>query len=72
MNDFEFPRNAETTQLQEKLETLIEQHKQKCKLYENARKNKNIEMSNRLYNDTKILWKSIEDTKKEIVKRTEI
>lgn len=72
MNDFEFSRNTEITQLQEKLGTLIEQHKQKCKLYENARKNKNIEMSNRLYDDTKILWKSIEDIKKEIVKRTEI
>jgi hypothetical protein len=72
MNDYEFPRNTENMQLQEKLETLIEQHKQKCKLYENARKNKNIEMSNRLYEDTKTLWKSIEGIKKEIVKRTEI
>jgi hypothetical protein len=71
MNDYEFPRNTENMQLQEKLETLIEQHKQKCKLYENARKNKNIEMSNRLYEDTKTLWKSIEGIKKEIVKRTE-
>ncbi|HSA75989.1 MAG TPA: hypothetical protein VLE02_00470 [Nitrosarchaeum sp.] len=55
-------------QLQEKLDLLIEHHKQKCKLYENARKNKNIEMANRLYEDSKILWKSIEDTKKEIKK----
>lgn len=68
MNDYEFPRNPEIIQLQEKLETLIEHHKQKCKLYENARKNKNIEMANRLYDDTKILWKSIEETKKEITK----
>lgn len=66
MSDYEFPRNTEIIQLQEKLETLIEHHKQKCKLYENARKNKNIEMVNRLYDDTKILWKSIEETKKEI------
>jgi len=72
MNDYEFPRNTEIIQLQEKLETLIEHHKQKCKLYENARKNKNIEMSNRLYEDTKILWKSIEETKKEITKYTMI
>ncbi len=72
MNDYEFPRNTEIMQLQEKLETLIEHHKQKCKLYENARKNKNIEMANRLYEDTKILWKSIEETKKEIIKRTEM
>ncbi len=72
MSDYEFPRNTGVIQLQEKLEMLIENHKQKCNLYENARKNRNIEMSNRLYNDTKILWKSIEDTKKEIVKRTEI
>ncbi|GKS67391.1 hypothetical protein YTPLAS73_09380 [Nitrosarchaeum sp.] len=67
MNGCEFPRNTENVQLQEQLETLIEQHKQKCKLYENARKNKNIEMINRLYEDTRILWKSIEDTKKEII-----
>lgn len=72
MNDYEFPRNTEIMQLQEKLETLIEHHKQKCKLYENARKNKNIEMANRLYEDTKILWKSIEETKKEIIKHTEM
>ncbi len=68
MNDYEFPKNSEITQLQEKLDLLIEHHKQKCKLYENARKNKNIEMANRLYEDSKILWKSIEDTKKEIKK----
>lgn len=72
MNDYEFPRNTEIMQLQEKLETLIEHHKQKCKLYENARKNKNIEMANRLYEDTRTLWKSIEETKKEIIKRTEM
>ncbi len=68
MNDYEFPKNSEIMQLQEKLDLLIEHHKQKCKLYENARKNKNIEMANRLYEDSKILWKSIEDTKKEIKK----
>lgn len=68
MNDYEFPKNSEITQLQEKLDSLIEHHKQKCKLYENARKNKNIEMANRLYEDSKILWKSIEETKKEIKK----
>lgn len=68
MNDYEFSKNSEITQLQEKLDLLIEHHKQKCKLYENARKNKNIEMANRLYEDSKILWKSIEDTKKEIRK----
>jgi hypothetical protein len=50
---------------------LIENHKQKCKLYENARKNKNIEMANRLYDDSKILWRSIEETKKEIMKHAE-
>lgn len=72
MSDYEFPRNPEIIQLQEKLEMLIEHHKQKCKLYENARNNKNVEMTNRLYDDTKILWKSIEETKKEIVKCTEI
>lgn len=68
MNDYEFPKNSEITQLQEKLDSLIERHKQKCKLYENARKNKNIEMANRLYEDSKNLWKSIEETKKEIKK----
>lgn len=68
MNDYEFPKNSEITQLQEKLDSLIEHHKQKCKLYENARKNKNIEMANRLYEDSKMLWKSIEETKKEIKK----
>lgn len=68
MNDYEFPKNSEITQLQEKLDMLIEHHKQKCKLYENARKSKNIEMANRLYEDSKILWKSIEDAKKEIKK----
>ena len=68
MNDYEFPRNPEIRQLEEKLETLIEHHKQKCKLYENARNNKNIEMADRLYEDTKILWESIEETKKEITK----
>ena len=68
MNDYEFPKNSEITQLQEKLDSLIEHHKQKCKLYENARKNKNTEMSNRLYEDSKILWRTIEETKKEIKK----
>ncbi|MBS3922559.1 MAG: hypothetical protein KGZ37_05355 [Nitrosarchaeum sp.] len=68
MNDYEFPKNSEIMQLQEKLEMLIEHHKQKCKLYENARKNKNTEMANRLYEDSKNLWKSIEETKKEIKK----
>ena len=71
MNDYEFPRNTEIIQLQERLEMLIENHKQKCKLYENARKNKNIEMANRLYDDSKILWRSIEETKKEIMKHAE-
>jgi hypothetical protein len=71
MSDYEFPRNTGIIQLQERLEMLIENHKQKCKLYENARKNKNIEMANRLYDDSKILWRSIEETKKEIMKHAE-
>jgi hypothetical protein len=71
MSDYEFPRNTGIIQLQERLEMLIENHKQKCKLYENARKKKNIEMANRLYDDSKILWRSIEETKKEIMKHAE-
>jgi hypothetical protein len=32
MSDYEFPRNTGIIQLQERLEMLIENHKQKCKL----------------------------------------
>lgn len=70
MSGYEFTRNPENIQLQEKLETLIEHHKQKCKLYENARSNKNMETANRLYAESKMLWKAIEETKKEITKNT--
>jgi len=66
MNNYDFPKDL--TELQGKLDALIESHKKICKLYENAREHKNLEMADRLYFESKQVWKSIEDTKKEISK----
>ncbi|CAD6368845.1 conserved hypothetical protein [metagenome] len=68
MNNYDFPKDLVTPELKEKLEALIESHKKICKLYENARERKNSEMADRLYAESKQVWKSIEDIKKEISK----
>jgi len=68
MSNYDYPKDLAKPELQEKLDALIESHKKICKLYENAREHKNSEMADRLYSESKQVWKSIEDTKKEISK----
>ena len=68
MSNYDFPKDLTKPELKEKLESLIESHKKIYKLYENARERKNSDMADRLYAESKQVWKSIEDTKKEISK----
>jgi len=65
MIDYDFVKDS-SIRLQEKLVMLIELHQQKCKLYKNATESKNFEMAKRLYDESKIIWKSIEKIKREL------